>query len=212
MNLLFKAKQRIEFFGDSITDADHKLPAYQPLGQGYVRHIHNLLQAGYPELNLEIINRGISGDQITNLLARWEKDVLAVKPDWLFIFIGINDTWRHLQANEDEDVALPSFQDNYRQLIENIQSETQAKIQLVSPFLAEKNLTDPFRKKLNQYQTAVDNLGELFELPVIHLQHAFDWAMLSRPAAFWSGDRVHPTDEGHMLIALTILRACGFRL
>lgn len=81
MNLIFKAKQRIEFFGDSITDADHQLPAYQPLGQGYVRHIHNLLQAGYPELNLEIINKGISGDQITNLLARCETDVLQINPN-----------------------------------------------------------------------------------------------------------------------------------
>lgn len=212
MNLLFKAKQKIEFFGDSITDADHLLPANQPLGQGYVRQIHNLLQAGYPELNLEIINRGISGDQITHLQARCEKDVLQVHPDWLFIYIGINDTWRHLEGNEEDDVALAAFQNNYRTLIEKIRTETGAKLRLVLPFLAAKNREDPFRQKLTHYQAIVDQLGEEFEATVIHLQRAFDWAMLSRPASYWSGDRVHPTDEGHMLIALTILRACGFQL
>ena len=212
MNLLFKAKQKIEFFGDSITDADHQLPAYQPLGQGYVRHIYNLLQAGYPELNLEIINRGISEDQITNLLVRYEKDVLKVNPDWLFIYIGINDSWRHLEEKEEDAAALQAFQNNYRALIEKIRSETGAKLRLVSPFLAEKDRSDPFHQTLTHYQAIIDCLGEELEITVIHLQRAFDWAMLSRSSVFWSTDRVHPTDEGHMLIALTLLRACGFRL
>ena len=212
MNLLFKAKQKIVFFGDSITDADHQLNAYQPLGQGYVRQVHNLLQAGYPELNLEIINRGISGDQITNLLSRYEKDVRQVNPDWLFIYIGINDAWRHLEGKEEDNDALRAFQNNYRTLIEKIRSTIDVKLRLVSPFLAEKDRKDPFRQKLSHYQTILDDLGAEFEVTVIHLQRAFDWAMLSRPAAFWSADRVHPTDEGHMLIALTLLRACGFRL
>jgi hypothetical protein len=45
---------------------------------------------------------------------------------------------------------------------------------------------------------------------VIHLQPTFDWAMLSQPPEHWILDRVHPTEVGHMLIALTALRACGF--
>lgn len=107
---------------------------------------------------------------------------------------------------------MPAFQNNYRALIEKIHSETDAKLRLVSLFLAEKDRKDPFRQKLFQYQAIVDQLGGEFETTVIHLQRGFDWAMPSRSAAFWSADRVHPTDEGHMLIALTLLRACGFRL
>jgi len=58
----------------------------------------------------------------------------------------------------------------------------------------------------------IDKLVHGFNLSVVHLQPAVDWAMLSKPATIWTTDRVHPTKEGHMLIALTILRACGFRL
>jgi hypothetical protein len=54
------------------------------------------------------------------------------------------------------------------------------------------------------------NRGKEFDLPVIHLQPTFDWAMLSQPPEHWILDRVHPTEVGHMLIALTALRACGF--
>jgi hypothetical protein len=66
--------------------------------------------------------------------------------------------------------------------------------------------------ELSLYQTAIDEIGEEHTLPVIHLQPAYDWAMLSKPSAYWTVDRVHPTEIGNMLIALTVLRACGFSL
>ena len=211
MTLLFKPKRVIEFIGDSITDCDRRMPEHAPLGSGYVREIHRLLQAGYPELNLTLINKGISGDRITNLAKRWEADAINIAPDWLFVYIGINDVWRSFEGAVEEAVDLPDFITFYHRLI----NETQIKlpdtqIRLVSPFLGEKDVSDPFRRKLFDYQRAIDEIGDATGVPVIHLQPAFDWAMLSKPAGFWTTDRVHPTSEGHMLIALTILRACGF--
>jgi len=212
MTLIFIHNQTIEFIGDSITDCNRQTQSYAPLGQGYVREIHRLLQAGYPELQLTVLNKGVGGDRVTSLLARWEEDVLEINPDWLFIYIGVNDVWRFVEGNEDEAVALPEFEQTYHRLIDTTQANINAQIRLVSPFLAEKHLTDPFRSMLSQYQTAIDRLGEDSHLPVIHLQPAFDWAMLSKPTPFWTVDRVHPTEEGHMLITLTILRACGYSL
>ncbi len=212
MTLIFKHHQNIEFIGDSITDCNRQSLDFAPLGQGYIREVHRMLQAGYPELQLTVLNKGVSGDRVTSLLARWEEDVLEISPDWLFIYIGVNDVWRFIEGNQNEAVALPEFEQTYRQLIEATQSKMHAQIRLVSPFLAEKNLMDPFRSLLSDYQATIDKIGEESHLPVIHLQPAFDWAMLSRPAPYWTVDRVHPTEEGHMLIALTILRACGYSL
>lgn len=212
MTLIFKHDQTIEFIGDSITDCSRQTPDYAPLGQGYVREVHRLLQAGYPELQLTVLNKGVGGDRVTSLLSRWDRDALEINPDWLFIYIGVNDVWRFVEGDQDEAVSLPEFEQIYRQLIDAAQTNINAQIRLVSPFLAEKDLTDPFRSLLSQYQTAIDKIGEEYHLPVIHLQPAFDWAMLSKPAAYWAVDRVHPTEEGHMLIALTILRACGYSL
>lgn len=210
MTLLFKPKSVIEFIGDSITDCDRQTDEHAPLGNGYVHEIHRLLQACYPELQLTILNMGISGDRVIDLKARWKPDVLDVNPDWLFIYIGINDVWRFFDGNRDQAIALPEFENTYRQLINGSRASSQANLRLVSPFLAEKNPSDPFRSKLAQYQEVINALGTEFELPVIHLQPAFDWAMLSKPASYWTADRVHPTPEGHMLIALTILRTCGY--
>jgi len=212
MTLLFKPKSVIEFIGDSITDCDRLADEYAPLGDGYVHECHRLLQAGYPELQLTVLNKGISGDRVTDLKARWKPDVLDVNPDWLFIYIGINDVWRFFEGNREEAIALPEFENTYRQLINGARAGTQANIRLVSPFLAEKDPSDPFRSKLAHYQDVINALGTEFGLPVIHLQPAFDWAMLSKPALYWTADRVHPTPEGHMLIALTFLSACGFTL
>jgi lysophospholipase L1-like esterase len=212
MTLIFKPKQTIEFIGDSITDSNRREPESEPLGNGYVRDIHSLLQANYPELDLKIINKGINGDRTLELKARWKQDVLEINPDWLFIYIGINDVWRFFEFDRSEAVPLQDFEHIYRQCLTGAKTNTQAEIRLVSPFLAEKDPDDPFKKKLELYQAAVDQLGEEFALPVIHLQPAFDWAMLSKPSSYWTSDRVHPTEVGHMLIALTILRACGFRL
>jgi len=212
MTLVFKPQETIEFIGDSITDCGWESPELSPFGDGYVHLIHDLLQAGYPELKLKLINKGISGDRVTSLKTRWKQDVIAVNPDWLFIYIGVNDVWRFFEGDREEAVPLKDFQNIYRQLINGARTNTKAQIRLVSPFLVEKDKENAFRRRLAQYQKAIDSLAKGFDLPVIHLQPAFDWAMLSQPAAYWTSDRVHPTQEGHMLIALTILRACGYSL
>ncbi|QRN83306.1 SGNH/GDSL hydrolase family protein [Chloroflexota bacterium] len=212
MTLIFKAKQTIEFIGDSVTDSGRRDLPFAPLGNGYVCKIQQLLQAGYPELKLSVLNKGVNGDRVTSLKDRWAEDVIAVNPDWLFILIGVNDVWRFFEFDRREAVPLPEFEKVYRECLRETVANTQSQVRLVSPFLAETNHEDPFRAMLSDYQAAIDRLGEEFDLSVIHLQPAFDWAMLSQPADFWTADRVHPTDVGHMLIALTILRACGFRL
>jgi lysophospholipase L1-like esterase len=212
MTLIFKAKQTIEFIGDSVTDSGRRETPHTPLGNGYVCKIQEMLQAGYPELGLTVLNRGVNGDRVTSLQERWAEDVIAEAPDWLFILIGVNDVWRFFEFDRSEAVALPEFEKVYRQIIKETQANTQAQIRLISPLLAEPNLEDPFRVKLGEYQAAIDRIGEAFDLPVIHLQPAFDWAILSKPASTWTADRVHPTNAGHMLIALTILRTCGYRL
>jgi lysophospholipase L1-like esterase len=212
MTLIFKAKQTIEFIGDSVTDSGRRETPHAPLGNGYVCKIQEMLQAGYPELGLTVLNRGVNGDRVTSLQERWAEDVIAEAPDWLFILIGVNDVWRFFEFDRSEAVALPEFEKVYRQIIKETQANTQAQIRLISPLLAEPNLEDPFRVKLGEYQAAIDRIGEAFDLPVIHLQPAFDWAILSKPASAWTADRVHPTNAGHMLIALTILRTCGYRL
>jgi lysophospholipase L1-like esterase len=88
--------------GDSITDCDRVRPVAEAaswdIGNGHFALIHALLGATCPGQNTRIRNTGISDNTVRDLAARWQSDVLDLKPDWLSIMIGINDVWRQFNA------------------------------------------------------------------------------------------------------------------
>jgi len=51
------------------------------------------IQGEAKDLGIKVINKGISGNKITDLQGRLQKDVLDLKPNIVFIYIGINDVW-----------------------------------------------------------------------------------------------------------------------
>lgn len=101
MNAIYNY-DNVLFAGNSVTNAGSVLPVgeglFDNLGHRYVRMIENLLCACYPEIGLHIINAGIGGNTSSDLLARFERDVLSYEPDWVSICIGINDVWRQFDC------------------------------------------------------------------------------------------------------------------
>lgn len=77
---------KIAFLGDSITQAGGA-PG------GYLTRIETALREQRSELEIPFVRAGISGNKIADLLARYERDVLAAKPTLVFVYIGINDVW-----------------------------------------------------------------------------------------------------------------------
>ncbi|MBW7458685.1 GDSL family lipase, partial [Paenibacillus sepulcri] len=82
------------FQGDSITDAGRNREDGNSLGSGYANIATALFTSKHPEKQVRFLNRGIGGDRVVDLERRWERDCLELKPTWLSIYIGINDTWR----------------------------------------------------------------------------------------------------------------------
>jgi lysophospholipase L1-like esterase len=208
MTILFQPRQKLLFIGNSITDAGRSQSS--PYGNGFVRDCQLWLQAGYPELNLTIINRGVSGDTTQDLLARWERDAIRPQPDWLFIKVGINDVWSVFEGFYREGIGLEDFERNYRSLIEQVQYHARTQIILIEPFLVEKSQRENFRRVLSHYQAKIAQVAKEHNLLLIKLQQAFDQGLKSQPAEYWAEDRVHPTPIGHTLIALQVLKVCGF--
>ena len=90
---------RILFQGDSITDclrSSYDSGAF--VGSGYPC----LIQADLclNRTDIEVLNCGISGNRVTNLLARWKKDCINLHPDVISILIGVNDVWHELSQQE----------------------------------------------------------------------------------------------------------------
>src|SRR5471030_2661046 len=80
----FKQDNIIVFQGDSITDGgrsrsgnDHN----HTMGQDYVYVIAGQTGAEIPERHLTFLNRGIGGNKLSDLVARWQNDTLSLKPD-----------------------------------------------------------------------------------------------------------------------------------
>src|SRR5687767_12058874 len=103
--MIFEQGQRIVFIGDSITDCGRR-DAFAPDGNGYFSLVRAFVTARYPDLGLTWENRGIGGDTTRHLVARWEQDVVALKPDWLSVKIGINDVWRKYGEKAHEAVPI----------------------------------------------------------------------------------------------------------
>ena len=70
------------------------------LGKGYAYRAAKIYELLFPHNPVNFVNRGVSGDRCQNLLERYQKDILEVKPDYLSIMIGINDTWRRYDSND----------------------------------------------------------------------------------------------------------------
>ena len=122
--MLFEKNDTVLFIGDSISDYERRRPVGEGLfnawGTSYVANASALLSCMYPELGLRLINMGISGNQITSLEERWETDVMALKPDWVSVLIGINDVWRQFDSPQiPEHHVLPDvYEATYERLME----------------------------------------------------------------------------------------------
>jgi acyl-CoA thioesterase-1 len=206
MNL--KPDDRILFTGDSITDCNRRADPNEPLGHGYAMLAAARLAIRFASPQLQIFNRGISGNRVADLLARLDEDLFALKPTVVSIMIGINDTWRAFDSNKATTTA--SYEDDYRIILTRIRDELKARVVLIEPFLLHvPDDRHKWRADLNPRIDAVRRLALEFATDLIPLDGIFAQAATQAPPKFWAPDGVHPTLAGHQLIADAWLRNAG---
>jgi lysophospholipase L1-like esterase len=174
--------------------------------------VRNFLVARYPELNLVIVNKGVGGNTIRDLDHRWEQDVIAERPTWLSVCIGINDVWRHFDGNSKETVPLDEYLATLRRLLKRAQDATGAQLILAEPYMIEKDPNNLMRRLMDLYGQSVDSMATEFKAKLVRTQAAFDAALASTSPADWASDHIHPNAAGHAVIALEFLRTLGFAL
>jgi lysophospholipase L1-like esterase len=212
--MIFENKDKIVFTGDSVTDAGRKRPVgeglWEGLGTGYVRNVDSMLAMLYPEMMLHIANTGTGGAASCDMLARWQTDVMDLKPDWVFLMIGANDVWRQFdEPNLDNDRYMP---ERYRENLEAMVSQTMPTVKgmfLISPFYMESNDNDAMKKRMVEYANISREVAEKYGARYIDVQEEFDKHLQYRYPAYISLDRVHPGWVGAMIIASKILKEIG---
>lgn len=206
----FAPGQRLVFIGDSITDCGRRDVA-EPFGDGYVSLLHSFVTAWQPELGLTWFNRGIGGDTVRDLRARWQSDVLDLSPDWLSVKIGINDVWRMFDGRTAEGVPIDEYESTLRALLRESVDRTGCRLILAQPYVIEPDRTEPQRAMTDQYGGVVDKLAAEFGAVLIRTQDAFDRVLATTGSADWAADRIHPNQAGHAVIAQEFLAAFGWR-
>ncbi|MBP2114920.1 SGNH/GDSL hydrolase family protein [Paenibacillus silagei] len=204
----FQKNDIILFQGDSITDCGRNYADASSLGVGYALMAGARLGLQYAEKNLTFLNRGISGNRAVDLQERWERDCLALKPTWVSIYIGINDTWRWYDSGQETTAA--EFESSYRDLIERTKQHLDAKLVLVEPFvLPVPEDRKGWRQDLDPKIHVVRELAREYGAVLVPLDGLFAAASVKAEPAYWAADGVHPSPAGHALIADAWMKAVG---
>lgn len=195
---------KIVFFGDSITDCGRNRNDENSLGNGYVKILADKLRPIYPDMDIRLINKGISGNKVGDLLARADADVLALKPDAVVMMIGINDVLH--QFVYEQQLDLQKFARDYEELLKKLKGAGITVICL-EPFLLPAPDKRRMRALFNRELELIHELGMKYADEFVAYDEMFNGLAESIPYTEYSVDGIHPTHRGSRLIADTAIKA-----
>ena len=202
--LTMKTGERIIFFGDSITEQG-------VMPDGYVTLIREDLKVRYPNLAIEVIGAGVSGNKVTDLQNRLSRDVIEKKPNVVVIYIGINDVW-HWKLNNLKGTTEQQYESGLREIIARI-GYSGADVILCTPSVIGEIPDSTYGQNpmLNQYSAISRKVAKDLGVRLCDLHKAFDtYLMQNNPDKKEKGiltvDGVHLNDEGNKFVAKEILR------
>lgn len=209
----FENGARLLFQGDSITDMKwgrNQKDRNHYLGHSYVFLLASRLGVDMADANLEFFNRGVSGNKVSDLRKRWQKDAIEMNPDWLTVLIGVND----VSQGRGQPVDLKKWEQDYRHILnQSRRANHKLNIVLMDPFvlrMTRLNSDDQWkywRGEIDKLGKIVVRLAKDFNAIHIETQKIFDQAANQVSPGNWIWDGVHPLPQGHELIARNWLQA-----
>lgn len=193
---------RVVFFGDSITEL-----GVQP--GGYIDRMRNMLKEKNAT-NFQLIGAGISGNKVYDLYLRLEEDVLRQQPDWVFVYVGVNDVWHKKTHGTGTDPD--KFEKFYVALIRKMQAQG-IQVALCTPAVigektAGKNELDA---DLDKFAQIIRKLSAQYGLPLcdlrrIFLEHLAHVNKENKEKGILTNDGVHLNEAGNQLVAEHMLK------
>lgn len=194
------------FQGDSITWANRLRLNPKSMGNGYASTVSSWINSSYAEYNIEFFNRGVYGNTSADLVQRWQKDCIELKPDWVCILIGINDCSNRYKR--DKITTTSEFYNHYCTLLDMIKQQLpDCKIILMQPFVLHTNSERKrWRDDLNNKIITVNDIAKKYDTYLIELDQIFQKACEKQLPEYWAEDGVHPSKAGASLIAQQLLK------
>src|SRR5258708_38146417 len=195
---------RVVFFGDSITEAGAKPGGY------IVKMKDALTQKGLGS-QYDLVGAGIGGNKVYDLYLRMGDDVLALNPDVVFIFVGVNDVWHKQSFGTGTDPD--KFEKFYTAIINKLLDKHIRVILCTPAVIGEKaDFTNQQDGDLNAYSQIIRNLAQKWHCGLVDLRETFhNYEQKNNPGNKESGiltlDRVHLNEAGKPLVGEKMLEA-----
>ena len=199
-----KEKDIILFQGDSITDGNRgrSKDLNHIHGHGYQYILASEMYADNLNKNIEVINRGISGNRISDLHARWKEDCVDLKPTVLSILIGINDLNYHFETGTDP--TPEKYSETFRNILDQAFGQNpDLFVVIMEPFFGvseNKKFSNFMQANIGRYADAARKIADEYNAVFVPLQDMFDNYSKETDIFNLLWDGVHPTTGGHQLI------------
>lgn len=195
----------ILFQGDSITDGarGRSEDLNHIMGHGYQFIVAAKLYLDNADKNIHIVNKGVSGNRISDIFDRWVEDALDINPTVLSILAGVNDA--HFMHLDGTGSTPDEYKEIYKKMLTlSKEKNPEQKLILMEPFTGrfdDSKKDKYFRDYILSLSDKVKELAAEFGAVFVPLQDAFDFYMKESDPKRFIWDGVHPTVMGHEIIA-----------
>lgn len=200
-----KKGDRIVFLGDSITQAGGR-------PNGYITLVKNAINEQLKDLDITVINAGISGHKVPDCQARLERDVLSKNPTVVVIYIGINDVWH---SQHGKGTPKDKYEAGLNDLIARV-ARVRARAILCTPsVIGEKEAgTNSLDAMLDEYsdisrKVAKETSTQLLDLRKAFVEHLKQHNPKNAERGVLTTDGVHLNEAGNKFAAEQMLKALG---
>lgn len=211
----FKEGERAVFLGNSITDGGH-----------YHSFIWLYYMTRFPDMPIRVFNGGIGGDTAFDMNKRLDGDIFSLEPTSLMVTFGMNDSgYYEYNGDNAKEFGEQKYQEsikNFQQMEKRFQEQSGIRIVMLgtSPYDETAEIKDNtvFKKKnetikrIVEYQkeSAAKNGWEFTDLnaPMVALNQQNQ--QKDPTFTLCGNDRIHPDNDGHMVMAYLFLKAQGF--
>lgn len=175
-------------FGDSITEG-------YGVSEGWPEKLVKQLIKKYPKAQIELVNKGRSGDTAEDGLFRLDSDVIGLNPDLVTINFGINDAM--------SAVPLVNFENHLNEIISQIKAKTESDILAITSEILEDEEAD---KLVRKYYDKIQKVSREQKIAFVDI-HRY-WHQKIREGVELMSLLIpgldHPNEEGYKLFAKII--------
>jgi lysophospholipase L1-like esterase len=211
----FKDGERAVFLGNSITDGGH-----------YHSYIWLFYMTRFPNMNIRVMNAGIGGDTAYDMYKRLDDDVFNKRPTTLIVTFGMNDSgYFEYNSDKSKEFGEEKYQtcyNNFKLIEKRLLELPNTKIVLMGSSPYDENVKMKDNTPLKGKNSVMQRIVEFQRKSA--LEHNWGFLDLNQPMTainlkfqqkdstftLCGSDRIHPDNDGHMVMAYLFLKQQGF--